>query len=107
MENRKKIEQIIFTIIDNVNKGLDAKNHVSKRMDAELLAKIDSLGMAILLMETEKSFEDDFGLTLSLTDNEQIFREDGPLQSVGSFVQFMEKLVVKRPLSQDIISPSL
>jgi acyl carrier protein len=54
---------------------------------------VDSLGLVRLVMAVEQKLEDDFGRTVSLTDEKAMSQRNSPFRSVGALIEYARTLV--------------
>lgn len=96
MIEKEKLKQAIYGAIDEVNRQLSSEQRLEKSMNTILLGssgKLDSLGLVNLIVAAEQKVEEGFSVTISLTDDEAIFQEDGPLKTVGTFFEHIYSIV--------------
>ncbi len=91
-----KVRQIVFDAIGEINQQLPKDKRVEKSLGAGLFGdtgSIDSLGLINLIVETEQKIENEFGVELTLTDQEMMSHQKSPFQTVGSFVNYILSLL--------------
>lgn len=76
--------------ITEVNEFLPPELALLGTVDAELAARLDSLGTVNLLLATESQVSQRIGRNMSLIDILESTGEASPLATVGSFVAFLE-----------------
>jgi acyl carrier protein len=54
---------------------------------------VDSLGLVRLVMAVEQKLEDDFGRSVSLTDEKAMSQRNSPFRSVGALIEYAQTLV--------------
>lgn len=85
MINENQVEQIIFEAIDKINLQLTDDQKLLKTEDTILLGDdgtLDSLGFINLVVTIEQKLEEDFELSLNLTDENTFVQEGNPFESV-------------------------
>ncbi|MBF0624639.1 MAG: hypothetical protein HQL82_07505 [Magnetococcales bacterium] len=93
-----RVRELVFESIDDVNLGLDPDNRLTKD-DSEPLfgpnSRLGSLGLVNLLLAVEERVEAGFGQPILITDNPTLFNSEGPLRSLGVFIDFVADMVRK------------
>ncbi|MEO5366380.1 MAG: hypothetical protein H7831_08510 [Magnetococcus sp. WYHC-3] len=93
-----RVRTLVYESIDEINPGLDPDNRLT-RQDAERLfgpgSRLGSLGLVNLLLAVEDRVESGFGLSIQLTDSPALFSSDGPLRSLGAFIDCVADMVHK------------
>ena len=96
---REKIDLVLFEIVDIINKQLKAKNRLEKSLNTPLIgknSKLDSLGIVNLIITTEIKIEEAFNISITLTeDMEFMFSQNGPLRTLGTLADFIDKQLKK------------
>ncbi|MHC4360112.1 MAG: acyl carrier protein [Planctomycetota bacterium] len=90
--SKETLESLIFDVIDEINRQLSSERHIEKSGDAFLFGekgKLDSLGLVNLIVETERRVEDEFGVSIELSDEDKVAQAGNPFQSVGSLVDYV------------------
>ena len=57
---------------------------------------VDSLGLVRLILTVERQVREDFGLTVSLTDDRAMSQRNSPFRSVGSLIEYIERALAER-----------
>jgi len=86
---QQKVRSILMDGIDLINEEREPANMVGKSGSEPLFGTasiLGSLGLINLLLHMEETIEDDFGLHLPLTDSQDSFSSDGPLENLDRFV---------------------
>ncbi len=94
--NSEKIQQVVFGAIDEINLQLPEDKRIDKSADSSLFGKVgrlDSLGLVNLIVATEEKIEKEFGVQLTLTDQEMMTNENSPFQTVGSLLKHISNLL--------------
>ncbi len=90
---------LLYHIIDTVNESSAYGQSIDKAADTALIGPdsyIDSLQLLILIQAAEETVGQRYGVSLALLEDEKLFDEHGPLQSLGSFADYLEKCVLNR-----------
>lgn len=93
MISKERIINIIFDTIDEINLQLPREQHLKKNISTDLLKKLDSMGVVNLIVLIEQKVEDEFDVTLSISDNDIIFQKDSPLKSVETLIDFVHSIL--------------
>jgi acyl carrier protein len=89
---RKTLEGLIFDSIDEINQQLSQEKQIEKSECTVLLGKggkLDSLGLINLLAEIEQRVEEQFGVTITLTDGDVMSQKESPFANVGALTDYI------------------
>jgi len=89
---KKKIINIIYDSIDEVNQQLDAEEQLDKAIDTILFGgngKLDSLGLINLVITVEQNIEDEFDVSITLADERAMSQENIPFKDVGTLAEYI------------------
>lgn len=92
MENDKKIIGLIFHVVDEINQQLPKNTQLIKSTDTVLFGKsgvLDSLGLVNFIVSTEQKIEEEFGTTISLTDEKAMSQKNSPFKSIGTLADYI------------------
>lgn len=56
-------------------------------------AVIDSLSLVTLIVDIEERIEEEYGVTLTLTDDRAMSQNNSPFRNVGVLVAYLEELI--------------
>jgi len=90
-ETTERVTSIVYAAIDELNEQLAEENRVAKALETALLGsagRLDSIGFVNLIVLVEEKCQDEFGVCISFLDT-LATREDNPLRTVGSFIDYM------------------
>ncbi len=90
---RDAILRLIIETIDEINAEQEPDGRMERSVDAVILgqgSKLDSLGLVNLVIALEQRFEESFEVELGLMDEEVMFAEPSPLETVGSLLTYIE-----------------
>jgi acyl carrier protein len=93
---RDDIVRLVYAAIDEVNAQSVNGNPVEKRLDTALLggdAGMDSLTFVNLIVALEEQIQSSLGRSVVLVDENSMSLQDQPFRTVGTLVQYVEKLV--------------
>jgi acyl carrier protein len=90
--SRECILGIIYTVIEELNLGLDAGSQLERSPETLLYGEdgqLDSLELVELLVGTEERLEDELGVSLTLADEHALARTSSPFRSVASLADYV------------------
>lgn len=102
MTVRETIARVIYNAIDEVNQQKAEEARLQKSPETVLLGdsgELDSLGLINLTVAVEDNFENEFGYSISLTDERARSHETNPFQSVETLVDYICGLVEEKATS--------
>jgi len=94
--SREEILGSIFRVIDLFNRQAPESERLAKSEDTVLYgpdAKLDSLGLVTLIVNTEQQIADDFGKSVSLANEKALSERNSPFRTVGSLVSYVSALI--------------
>lgn len=103
MIGKQRIAETIFNIIDEINEQLPHDARIDKSVETILLGAssvLDSMGIVFLIVATEKKFKEEFAVDVKLTNDVNIFRENNPLRTVGTFIDYISDILTKENIEQ-------
>jgi acyl carrier protein len=93
----ERVTSIIYAAIDELNEQLAEENRLARSPETPLFGSagsLDSIGFINLIVLVEEKCQDEFRVCMSLPDT-LATTEGNPLQTVGSFIDYMSWLVEK------------
>lgn len=96
MTTDQRVIKAIFSAIDEVNQQLPREHRLEKSTGTVLLdgsGKLDSLGMINLIVATEQNIEQEFGIPISLIDDEALSQNDGPFRDVHTLLSYITRIL--------------
>ncbi len=99
MTHRDRVKKVIFSAIDMVNEQMSGDKRIEKDSGVVLFGKggrLDSLGIINLIIAAEQKIEEEFGLTLTLANEEAMSLDRSPFKTVESMTDY-----ILRRLSED------
>lgn len=93
LPNKKDIVNIIYRSIDEVNQLQPPNKRVLKSMESVLLGEksaLDSLGFINFVVTLEQKIQEEFGVQISLTEDEEFTRINSSYRTVDTFAQFLQ-----------------
>ena len=103
MIDKQRNRETIFNIIDEVNEQLPHDARIDKSVEPNLLggsSVLDSMGIVFLIVATENKFKEEFAVEVKLTNDDNIFRENNPLRTVGTFIDYVSNILTKEHIEQ-------
>jgi D-alanine--poly(phosphoribitol) ligase subunit 2 len=100
MGNRKIIENLIFSAVEEINAQLQDERQLKKSAKTMLFGRdgnLDSLGLVNLLVAIEQNIEDEFDVSLTIADERAMSQKNSPFRTVGSWTGYIEKLLEEKP----------
>jgi len=94
-----KIIISIYEAIDEINIILPKEMNLSKSPSTKLTGDpngLDSLGLVSFIVATEEKLENNFGLTLSLTDEESMSQKNSPFKTVQTLTDYISMIIDKQ-----------
>ena len=99
MDLEKRVGEILFRVIDEVNQMLPEEGRLEKSLKAALTgsqAAIDSLGLINFILATERMIEQEFGRAVPLTDGSALMKNETITLTLGMIKDYLcEKLAVE------------
>lgn len=99
MTARQKIIDVVFRAIEEVNQQLPRKQRLEKSIKTVLYGQsgeLDSFGLVNIILATEQKIEEDFGIAISLADDEEISQDEFPFNTVETFADYISRLMEKK-----------
>jgi len=101
MVTKEKVVETVFNILEEVNGHLPQESHVEKSVDAVLIgasSTLNSMGFVFLVVATEQKMIKEFGVKVALADDNSIFSEGTPFQTVGTFIDYLLDILNKEKI---------
>ncbi len=83
-----RIIRVVFNAVDELNLLLLPDRGLKKSLDVNLSGdsgELDSLGLINLIVATEEKIEEEFGISISLADEQTMAQKDKIFKSLGTF----------------------
>ena len=97
--NLNNIENVIYSVIEKLNKTLPKEEHLEKSLLAPIYGrngKLDSLGLVNLILTIEQQIEDEYGLKINLADERAVSQKNSPFESVETLTNYIAILLDKQ-----------
>jgi hypothetical protein len=88
------IRTIVYSAITALNEELPKGERVEFKGDCRLIGprgNLSSLQVVNLVIHVEEGIAEHIGAELELTVNEELFNQDGPLQTVDTLIAYLSK----------------
>ncbi len=95
MEETKKIEQLIFRTIEEINSQLPKDQQLVPSSKTALYGrngKLDSLGLVNLLVVIEQNIEDEFDVSITIADERAMSQNNSPFRTIGTLANYIDML---------------
>ena len=92
----KKIVEVIFKSIDEINETFSEEEHIPKELDTQLFgdkANLDSLGLVNLLVCIEQEIQDVFNKVITIADEKAMSQKNSPFRNVESLANYINMLL--------------
>ena len=96
MEKLERIKRVIFAAIDEINLQLSEDKRLKKSMDTVLFGEdsgLDSIGFVTFIVLTEQKIENEFGVTITLTNEQAMSKRKSPFKDVGNLTEYISELL--------------
>jgi len=90
--NKEKINQIVFDAIDTLNQQQPKDRQLAKQADTPLMGTnsfLDSFGLVSLIVEVEQGLSDQFGVEISLADENSMSQRRSPFRNVETLADYI------------------
>lgn len=95
-EQSDRICRTVFRAIDAVNETLAPVQRIEKSIETRLMGngtEMDSITIVNLILETEMSVEEEFGVSINLSNEETMDPELSPFSSIATLTAYIEQLL--------------
>ena len=96
MSDVERITTAVYTAVDELNKQLPKSAQVEKSMDAPLYGargKLESLDFVTFIMEVEEKIKTEFGLDITIADENLLSKEKSPFSSLQTLIEYLQEVV--------------
>ena len=94
MANQATVIEIIYRALRNLNEELGDDKRVALSPETKLFgpdASLDSLSLVSVIVDVETAVSDEFGRTVSLTDDTAMAQEVSPFSNVTTLADYIVK----------------
>ena len=99
MENKKKIEDLIFKTVGEINKELPENQQLIQSSDTIVFGKggiLDSLGLVNLVILLEENIADEFDVDIIIADEKAMSQKRSPFSTIGSLTNYIDILLINK-----------
>ena len=92
----ERILKAVYSAIDELNAQLPPGVSVEKSLDAPLYGasgKLESLDFVTLVMEVEEKIKAEFGVDITIADENLLSKEESPFSSVRTLVEYLKEVL--------------
>lgn len=92
----ERITKAVYAAIDAVNPQLPRGAHIDKSLDAPLYGasgKLESLDFVTLIMEVEEKIKAEFGIDITIADEDLLSRERSPFSSLRTLIEYLHDVL--------------
>src|SRR5713101_2753796 len=96
MTNEERIAKAVYAAVDELNEQLPKGVQIEKSLDAPLYGasgKLESLDFVTLIMEVEEKIKTEFGVDLTIADENLLSKEQSPFSSVRTLIEYLEEVL--------------
>ncbi len=96
MPDRKKILELIFQVVDELNARSPKEEWLDKSTDTPLtgnLAKLDSLKLVSLIVATEQKVQEEFNAIITIASERALAQKENPFRTVETLADYILMLV--------------
>jgi hypothetical protein len=96
MANQEKITTAVYGAVDELNRQLPKGAQIEKSPDAPLYGaggKLESLDFVTFIMEVEERIKAEFGLDITIADENLLSKEKSPFSSLRTLIEYLEELL--------------
>ena len=99
MTMNERVLQAMFKAMDEVNQVLPKEQRLEKSVDTVVLGNqgtLDSLGLVNLIVAIEQKIEEEFGVTIIMTDEKIILEDDRPVKTIGTLAEDISLILAEK-----------
>ena len=92
----ERILKAVYDAIDALNAQLPPGVAVEKSLDAPLYGasgKLESLDFVTLVMEVEEKIKTEFGVDITIADENLLSKEQSPFLNVRTLIEYLEEVL--------------
>jgi acyl carrier protein len=96
MMEQERVQEVVYRAIDSMNSQLPDGAPIEKSPDAPLYggsSSLESLDFVTLIMEVEEKVRDEFGVELTIADENLLSKEKSPFTTVGNLTKYLTRLL--------------
>jgi len=96
MANHERVTEAVYSAIDELNAQLPPGVSVDKSLDAPLYGasgKLESLDFVTLVMEVEEKIKTEFGVDITIADENLLSKQKSPFSTVRTLIEYLEEVL--------------
>jgi acyl carrier protein len=96
MANNERITKAVYAAVDELNRQLPKGVEVEKSLDAPLYGaagKLESLDFVTFIMEVEEKIKAEFGVDITIADENLLSKEKSPFSSLRTLIEYLEEVL--------------
>ena len=96
MVNQERITTAVYGAVDELNSQLPKGAQIEKSPDAPLYGtggNLESLDFVTFIMEVEERIKSEFGVDITIADENLLSKEKSPFSSLRTLVEYLEELL--------------
>jgi len=96
MTNQERITTAVYSAVDELNSQLPKGAQIEKSPDAPLYGtggNLESLDFVTFIMEVEERIKSEFGVDITITDENLLSKEKSPFSSLRTLIEYLEELL--------------
>ena len=96
MPDSKKILELIFQVVDELNERLPEEERLEKSNETPLTGestKLDSLKLVSLIVATEQKVQEEFNTTVTIANERMLDQKESPLRTIETLADYISMLV--------------
>lgn len=96
MTDEERIAKAVYAAVDELNEQLPKGVSVEKSLDAPLYGasgKLESLDFVTFIMEVEEKIKTEFGVDITIADENLLSKEKSPFSSLRTLIEYLEELL--------------
>jgi acyl carrier protein len=93
---QERVQEVVYRAIDSLNSQLATGDTLEKSPDAPLYggsSSLESLDFVTLIMEVEEKVREEFGVDLTITNENLLSKEKSPFSTVGNLTKYLANLL--------------
>src|SRR6267378_824705 len=105
MADSERILKAVYSAIDELNAQLPPGVSVEKTLDGPLYGasgKLESLDFVTLVMEVEEKIKAEFGVDITIADENLLSKKKSPFSSVRTLVEYLEAVLKEQEPAEGV-----
>ena len=105
MADSERILKAVYTAIDELNAQLPPGVSVEKTLDGPLYGasgKLESLDFVTLVMEVEEKIKAEFGVDITIADENLLSKKKSPFSSVRTLVEYLAEVLKEQEPAEGV-----